>query len=102
MATQTSTIELPKEENNETDDDKKMKLEGGSNGDVVREEKKDMMEMSELKWEDRQVSYCPLHGGLYDEKAKRCDAELLTLRLSQNLTYICIYSYAYIKAYPFH
>ena len=50
MTTQTSTIELPiKEENNETDDDKKMKLEGGSNGDVVREEKKDMMEMSELK-----------------------------------------------------
>ena len=49
MATQTSTIELPKEENNETDDDKKMKLEGGSNGDVVSEEKKDMMEMSELK-----------------------------------------------------
>ena len=46
MATQTSTIELPKEENNETDDDKKMKLEGGSNGDVVKGEK---IEMSELK-----------------------------------------------------
>ena len=50
MATQTSTVELPKaekeEENNETDDDKKMKLEGGSNGDVVKGEK---IEMSELK-----------------------------------------------------
>ena len=44
MATQTSTVELPRD--NETDDDKKMKLEGGSNGDVVREEK---IEMSELK-----------------------------------------------------
>ena len=54
MSTQTSTVELPgakkvEEKKNENDDDKNMKLEGGSNGDVVREEKKDMMEMSELK-----------------------------------------------------
>ena len=50
MSTQTSSVDLPKaereEKNNETDDDKKVKLEGGSNGDVVKGEK---IEMSELK-----------------------------------------------------